>query len=352
MKKKLLTALVANLMVFSMGSVFAASSTTDNDCVTFDGNITFHYRDQHDGNYVDGKSSQTRTAFKSTLKLNTNIRLTNNISLYSRFSYQHMNKEDAAFARDYADKSASDLNDAAIDAFGVKYVDKNYNVVIGSQVLKLGGGLLYDNGFMGRYSMAYAINVTKKMSSGDVTAIVAQTNYQTGKENDKFFVLQGDYHLNPKTDLGTMVAHVNYGGTTKADFNIPDSSVTFFSVYGSRKLTNKLDFSAEYLVGTTSSDNQGFQANLGYQLDKKNRLLAGYYYVEDQANIFDDNFGDMTGAANNNTKGIVVAWIHKFNDKTSFMIGDLNYKKVNSNSLSQCVTDDRNRFFTNFSINF
>ncbi|WP_427112469.1 hypothetical protein [Megasphaera sueciensis] len=352
MKKKLLIALVTNLMVFSMGSVLAETTTTNNDPITFDGNITFHYRDQHDGNYVNGRPSQTRTAFKSTLQLNTNIRITSNLSAYARFSYQHINKEDAAFARDYFDKSISDLNDAAIDSFGLKYTNKNYNVVLGSQALTLGGRLLYDNGFMGRYILPYAVNVTKKMGSGNITAIAAQTNYQSGKNNDKFFVLQGNYHLNPKTDLGTMVAHVNYGGTTKADFNIPDSSVTFFSVYGSKKLTNTLNLSAEYLIGSTSSDNQAFQTNLGYQVDKKNRLMAGYYYVEDQANIFDDNGGDMTGAANNNTKGLVFAWIHKFDDKTSLTIGDLNYKKINSNSFSQCVSDDRNRFFTNLSIHF
>ena len=200
--------------------------------------------------------------------------------------------------------------------------------------------------------MPYAINATRKMKAGELTAIAAQTNYQSGKENDKFFVVQGNYHLNSKTDLGGMIAHVNYGNTTKSTFNIPDSDVTFFSVYGSRKLTDKLDLSAEYLVGTASSANQGFQANLGYQFDKKNRLMGGYYYVEDQANIFDANFGDMTGAANNNANGFVIAWLHKFDDKTSLVIGDLNYKKIDSNSLSQCVTDDRNRFFTNFTIRF
>lgn len=350
MNKKLVMAIAANLMILGAGAVFAAD-TTENP-MSFDGNVTFHYRDQHDGRYSNGAASQSRTAFKSTVTLNANVPITTNLSTYARFTYQHMNKKSAAFARDYFDKSESDLNDASIDGFGLKYVNGGYTYVVGSQALTLGGGLLYDNGFIGRHILPYAINVNKDMKSGNINVIAARTNYQSGKDNDKFFVVQGKYHLNQKTDLGGMIANVDYGNTTKNDFNIPDSNVTFFSVYGNHQFTDKVNVSAEYLVGTVDSDNQAFLTTIGYQLDKKNTLSTGYYYVEDQANIFDDNAADMTTAPNNNTKGFVVSWSHKFNDKTKLTIGDLNYKKIKSNSLSQCVTSDRNRFFANLSINF
>lgn len=349
MKKKLLMALTASLVISGVGSALASDDGTG---VQFDGSLTFHYRSQHDSDYVGGKPDKTRNAFKSTVTLNAQAPLAKNLDAYARFTFQHINAESGAFSRDYFNKPSSDLNNGAIDAFGLKYKNAGYTYVIGSQALTLGGGLVYDNGYIGKYALPYAVNVSKKIGAVDVTAIAAQTNYQNGKKNDDFYVVEGNYAVNAKTNVGAMVAHVNYGKTTVADYNLSDSNVTFFSVYGSNKLSNKATVSAEYLVGSTSSANQAFQVNLGYQLDKKNKVSAGYYYVEDQANIFDENGGDMTTSPNNNTKGVVVSWTHGFDEKTSLTIGDFNYSKIDKNSISQCVTSDRNRFFTNLSVKF
>jgi len=69
-------------------------------------------------------------------------------------------------------------------------------------------------------------------------------------------------------------------------------------------------------------------------------------------NIFDENGGDMTTSPTNNTKGVVVSCTHGFDKKTSLTIGDVNDSKIDKNSISQCVTSDRNRSFTNLSVKF
>lgn len=349
MKKKVLMALTASLVISGVGGAFAAE---DDNAVKLDGNITFHYRSQHENNYANGNPDNTRNAFKSTITLNAEAPLANNLNAYARFTFQNIDKTNGAFARDYYDKPDSDLNNAAIDAFGLKYKNAGYTYVVGSQALTLGGGIAYDNGYIGKYALPYAINVSKKVGAVDLNVIAAKTNYQNSKENDKFYAIQGSYDVNAKTNLGAMIAYVNYGKNTVADYHLPDNNVTLFSIYGSNKLSDKASVSAEYLVGSTSSDNQAFQTNVNYQADNKNSLSAGYYYIEDQANIFDDNGGDMTTAPNNNTKGVVVAWTHNFDKNTSLKIGDYNYKMIDNNSISKCVTNDRNRLFTNVSVKF
>lgn len=336
-------ALTASLVLTGVGTVFAAD-----DAVKIDGSITFHYRDQHDPQRTGDK---TRNSFKSTVTLNAEAPIASNLDAYARFTYQNISKDSGNFAKDFIGAD-DDNNNAALDAFGLKYNNAGYSYVIGSQALTLGGGIAYDNGFIGKHALPYAVNVNKKVGAVNLNAIAAKTNYQDNKENDKFYVLQGTMAVSDKSTVGAMLAQVNYGKNTVADFNLKSDDVTFLSVYGTRKLSDRTSLSAEYLKSSVSYASQGVQANVTRVLDDKNKLTTGVYYIQDQANIFDDNLADMSGTPNNNTKGTLLVWNHKFDKTTSLTVGNLNYKVIDSHPTSNLIKSDRNRFFTNVSVKF
>lgn len=336
-------ALTASLVLTGVGTAFAAD-----DAVKIDGTITLHYRTQHDPQRTGDK---TRNSFKSTVTLNAEAPIVSNLDAYARFTYQNISKDSGNFAKDFIG-AADDNNNAALDAFGLKYSNAGYSYVIGSQALTLGGGIAYDNGFIGKHALPYAVNVSKKVGAVNLNTIAAKTNYQDGKDDDKFYVLQGTTAVSDKATVGAMLAQVNYGKDTVAQWNLKTDDVTLFSVYGTRQLSDRTSLSAEYLKSSVSYANQGFQANVTRKLDDKNKLTTGVYYIQDQANIFDYNLADMSGTPNSNTKGGLIIWNHTFDKNTSLTVGDFNYKVLDKSATSQTVTSDRNRFFTNVSVKF
>lgn len=344
-------ALTASLVIAGLGTA-CAEEAADN-AVKFDGNVTFHYRSQRDTDASNVLND--RNAFKTTITLNATAPLSDKLDAYARFTYQNINNNDARFARDYSlyKKTAdASLNNAAIDAYGFKYKNAGYTYVVGTQALTLGGGMAYDNGYIGKYALPYAINASKKVGAVNLNVIAARTNYQNDIKDDSFYTVQGNYDVSAKTNLGAMITYVDYGKDTASWYHL-DKDATLFSLYGSHKLSDKATVSGEFLTSSVSEQNNGIQTNLSYKLDEKNGLMAGYYYIEDQANIFEKNAGDMTTWPNNNAKGYVVAWTHKFDKNTTLKIANLNYKMIERDGgISQCVTSDRNRFFTNLSVNF
>lgn len=353
MKKQLLAAVTASILISAVGTAFAAEET--NKDIKFDGSFSIKYRDQEKLNVAAGTPDKIRTAWKSTLTLNMDAPLTNNLDFYTTFNYQNVNTKagGGTFSKDYF--NSSDHTNSGITAFGLKYKNAGYSYVVGSQAMTLGGGLAYDNGYIGKNALPYALNVSKKVGATDLNLIVAKTNYQSGKENDKFYAIQGSYAVTPQTDLGAMFAHVSYGNSTLTDMgNMKDSGVNFYSIYGSHKLSDKATLSGEYIRASSSINNQGFQTNFSYKLDEKNTLGAGYYRVEDQASIYDLNGGGMTTSPNNNAEGYIVSWKHKFDKNISFTVADLNYKAITGTSITNggAGPTDRNRFFTNVTVTF
>jgi hypothetical protein len=348
MKKQLVVALTASVVISGVGTAFAAEDS--NQEIKFDGSFSTQYRDQRDTNIV-GKPDLNRTAWKTTLTLNVDAPLAKNLDAYASLNYQNINTNaGVGFVADYL--HSDDKNNSGISAIGFKYKNDGYSYVVGSQAMTLGGGLAYDNGYIGRNALPYALNVSKKVGATDLNAIVAKTNYQAGIENDKFYAVQGSYAATPETKLGAMFAHVSYGKDTMSNWGFQESSVNFYSVYGSHKLSNKTTISAEYLKASSQADNQAFQTNLSYNLDGKNTLSAGYYHVEDQASIVDYNGGGMTTSPNNNTQGYVVSWKHNFDKNISLKIADLNYTKINATTNVGGANSDRNRFYTTATVSF
>lgn len=349
MKKPLLAALTASIIISGVGTAFAAEDS--NQEIKIDGSFSTYYRDQHDTNRGAGKSDLTRPAWKTTLTLNVDAPVAKNLDAYASLNYQTIHSNaGASWVADYG--YSNDKNNAAISAFGLKYKNDGYSYVVGSQAMTLGGGLAYDNGYIGRHDLPYAVNISKKVGATDLNVIAAQTNYPNGIENDKFYTIQGSYAVTPETNLGAMFTHVSYGKDTVINNLLPDRSVNLYSIYGSHQLSDKATLSGEYLKSSTKNDNQAFQTNLSFALDDKNTLSAGYYRVEDQANMVDYYFGGMTTAPYNNTQGYAVSWKHKFEKNISLKIGYLNYTKINATSEAGGASTDRSRFYTTATVNF
>lgn len=348
MKKKLLMALTTSLVIAGLGTA-CAEEAADN-AVKFDGNVTFHFRSQRDTDASDVLTK--RNAFKTTLTLNATAPLSEQLDAYARFTFQYANDKDrGAFARDFFNK-AGDSSSAAIDAYGFKYKNAGYTYVVGTQALTLGAGMAYDNGYVGKNALPYAINVSKKVGAVNLNVIAAETNYQNNIDNDKFYTVQGNYDVSAKTNLGAMVTYVDYGKDTATKYNL-DKDATLFSLYGSHKLNDKATVSAEFLTSSVSDQNTGLQTSLSYKLDEKNGLGASYYYIEDQANLFDYNAAGITGWPFNNVKGVMVSWSHKFDKNTTLKLADFNYDTIEKDGgVSGIVKKDRNRLFANLSVNF
>ncbi|MBU2700004.1 hypothetical protein Ga0466249_001096 [Sporomusaceae bacterium BoRhaA] len=346
MKKILLATLTASIIISGAGTTFAAEDS--NQEMKLDGSLSIHYRDQLD---KSNGADTTKTGWKTTLTLNIDAPLAKNLDAYASLNYQNINSNAGAGWINDHEPSGADKNYAALSAYGLKYNNNGYSYVVGSQDITLGGGLAYDNGYIGKNNLPYALNVSKKVGATDLNVIVAKTNYQAGIENDKFYAVQGSYAITPETNLGAMFAHVSYGKKTLSTYHLPDSHVNFYSVYGSHKLSDQVTLSAEYLKSSTKTDNQAYQTNLSYKLDGKNTLSVGYYHAEDQSDIVDYNEADMTTTCNTNTQGYTVSWKHNFEKNISLKIGYLNYTKINATSNIAGGTD-RNRFYSTATISF
>ncbi|MBU2699276.1 hypothetical protein Ga0466249_000355 [Sporomusaceae bacterium BoRhaA] len=344
-KKFMMNCLISSILLATSTGFAAADASQD---LQISGSILFHYRIQRDEQYPQGAPDITRNGFKTLFLLNMDQKLNENFALYARATYEAFSSRYGNFGTDnYVDRNYH----GAIDEYGLKYNHAGYTYKLGLQSLTLGGGLVYDNGYIGKHSLPYALTMDGKVGKIDVNVVAAQTNYQGSLENDKFYAVQGSYAMKDKASVGAMIVHADYGKDTTNAYMGGRSSVNYYSVYGSYPLSDKLTISAEYLLSSMKKDNQAHIAQLSYSTDSKNTFGLGYYRVEDQTSINDYNAGCMTTSPNTNTKGYLVSFKHKFDKNVSWSVSDFHYDKINSSS-SNGASTNRNRFGTTLAIAF
>lgn len=348
MKKQILMTLITSLFMSAAGTVFAAEAEDFSHEIKIDGSILTQWRSQRDTN---GAPNRTRNGFKALFTLNADAPVNKNFDIYARMTYETLKHDWGTFMADYVNNTSQD--NAAIDAYGIKYKNAGYTYTLGKQYLTFGQGLVYDDdGYVGNYTAPYALNVTGKVGITDISVMLVKTSYQDDVSNDKIYAVQGSYNINPKTNLGAMFAHASYGDSMVTSYSLPKKSVNYASIFGTYKLSPKANLSAEYSQATAKSDKKGFQTTLNYKLDKKNSLGLGYYYIEDQANILDYNIAGMTTGLSNNAEGYLISFKHKVNKNISFSVNDYNYKKINNVSRGGGAGSDRNRFYTKVIVSF
>jgi hypothetical protein len=334
------------LILLASSTGFAAADTSQDLQIT--GSVQFHYRVQRDEQYLNRTPDFTRNGLKTLFVLNMDQRLSDDFAVYARATYETFSSRYGNFGTDdYADNNYH----GAIDEYGLKYDHDGYRYVLGLQSLTLGGGLVYDNGYIGKHSLPYAFTIDGKIGKVAVNAVAAQTNYQGNLENDRFYAVQGNYAMDNQANIGAMIVHAGYGKDTTRAYMQGTSSVNYYSVYGSYPLSDKLTGSAEYLVSSMNADNKAYITKLSYSPDSKNTFGLAYYHVEDQTSINDYNAGCMTTSPNTNTRGYLVSYKHKFAKNVSWSVSDYQYDKINPSSSNGAATN-RNRLGTTLAIAF
>lgn len=336
MKKQLAMALATSVVMSAAGTVFAAEDPYD---FKFSGSLNTQFRSDDKTNYSNGDENVNATGLKTTLTINMDKALTDNLSLYSRFTHQSFNNNGA---KDQADWIKEDYN-TAIDAFGLKYNNAGVNYTVGSQALTLGAtGLVYDNGFIGRHALPYALKIEGKAGATNLTAGYAKTNYQDGVDNDKFYYLQGQYAVSDKANVGAFFAHAAYGNDTKTNLIVNnEDSLNYYGISASYKITDKLNFVTEFIKSNADKDDKGYIGGFTYALDNKNTFGASYYRVEDQAAIVDANLHSMTTAPFSNAKGYILSYNYKLNNNTTVAASYDTQDRIND-GLAGAI-NDRNR---------
>jgi predicted porin len=347
MKKQIAMALAASCILGAAGTAFAAEVPNPFD-IKFDGSVTLQYRNDERSNAFDPTNNNTRNGFKTTFILNAEKAFNEHFSLYSRLTYQNINGGDAEGPfQDYVD----DQYNGAIDAFGFKYNNAGVNYVLGSQAFTLGAtGIVYDNGFLGKHALPYALKINGKAGATDLTAIYAKTNYQDDYDNDKFYVLQGQYALNDKTSVGGFYAHTDYGNYTKSLVYNKDS-LDYYGVNATYQFTDKLGFVGEYIKSDADRDNKGYIGGLTYAFDKKTTAGLSYYRVEDQAAIVDGNLYSMTTAPFSNASGYIVSVNHKVGPDVTLSASYDTMDKINNEGIAG-ADNDRNRTKIGVTVSF
>lgn len=329
-------ALAASFVMSAAGTVFAA----DND-LKFDGSFTTQYR-------KDSRSNDTYTGQKSTLNINLEKPLTEQLSVYARFMHQAFNNHKAQSVQ--ADWIHEDYN-TAIDAVGFKYSNGGVDYVLGSQALTIGAtGLVYDNGFIGEHALPYALKVSGKSGATDLTAIYAKTNYghvaydgspaAYANDNEDFYVLQGQYAINEKASAGAFLAHVNYNPATNGAAT--KENMRYYGINAGYKLTDKLNFVGEFIKSNADKDDKGFIGGFSYAIDAKNTFNASYYRVEDQAAISDAALTSMTTAPYSNGKGYILSYSHAVDKNTKLAVSYDSLDRINDAAIAG-ANWDRNR---------
>ncbi len=344
-KNVVINCLIGSILLVTSTGFAAADSSRD---LQISGSVQFHYRVQRDEHYADRTPDFTRNGLKTLFVLNMDQKLNNDFSVYARATYETFSSRYDNFGTDnYVDSHYH----GAIDEYGVKYDQGGYHYALGVQSLTLGGGLVYDNCYIGTHSLPYALTIAGKVGSVAVNVVAARTNYQGNLNNDRFYAVQGKYVLNNQANIGALVVHAGYGRDTTNAYMRGTSSVNYYSVFGSYPLSDKLTGSAEYLVSSMNADNKAYSTNLSYSPDAKNTLGIGYYRVEDQTSINDYNIGCMTTSPNTNTKGYIVSFKHKFAKNVSLNVSDFYYDKINHTS-SNGASTNRNRLGTTLAVAF
>jgi hypothetical protein len=329
--KKLLIALLIGGMTLGGMAVAAAENTAPgvktDDSVTaakdsekeettgikLSGSINYEFRNDK----LDAPNQPVK-GYKTLVLLNAETNITKSLDGYVRASYEHFSNAAAtALFKDFA----SDHYSGAVDAFGLEYSNADYKYVVGSQAFTLGAtGILYDNGFVGKNALPYALNMTGKLGKTDLSAFVGQTNYQSGTQA-KFYVAQASYPIGGKATLGTVLAKWDYGTAV--------GSHNYYTINSTYAPVKELTFSAEYLKSNYSQNNKGYAVAVDYKVDENNSLRAALWRVEWNASILDNGLGYMTTYWAD-AKGHTFIWKHNMGKNLTLALTDHVFSQLHS----------------------
>jgi len=328
--KKSISLGLTTFLLLSMSSITSAETNNSSD-VQIDGDFHMEYRSDKNTKNIYGSKDSTANGIKTTLTLNANKKLTDNVDIYARLTSRYADHDlGANYAGDFVHADSKNSS-TAIDQFGVKYHNAGWNYKIGPQNLTLGEtGLLYDDTrFSGKNIFTNAVTATGKLGSVAIQTSIAKTNYDSGFDNDKIYYIHGGYSAN-KSQYGLGYARADYGNTTASTYLRSDdgTSLNYYTADFSYKLTDTLHFSSEFIQSSAKEENHGLNLVLFHIFDKKTNGGITYFKVGEQANIQNAYEGGMTYQWGN-AEGYGVFFNHKLAKNLTFNIADFQMSPIN-----------------------
>ena len=331
MKKLLSIGLTTACLVTSLASI-ASAETLDSSDLKIDGELHMEYRSDKNTKNIYGNKDSTANGVKSTITLNANKKLTNNVDIYARVTSRYADHDlGANYAGDFVHADSKNSS-TAIDQFGLKYHNAGWNYKIGPQNLSLGAtGLLYDDTrFSGKNIFTDAVTANGKIGAIDVTTAIAKTHYDSNLNNDKLYYVHAGYNIN-KSTYGFGYAHANYGNSTANNYLRADdgTALNYYTADFSYQLTSNLHFSSEFIQSSAKEENHGLNLVLFHVFNKNTNGGITYFKVEEQANIQNGYEGGMTYQWGN-AEGYGAFFNHKLSKNVTFNIADFQMSPINT----------------------
>jgi hypothetical protein len=270
--RKLLAALLAS-GIMSTGTVLAAPI---GDVVDISGDYQVSGRVIRD-NIVSPEGQKNSSFFQHTLRINLNVKVDDNTSIFARFSD---GKQLGHYDTVYSDGNNS------LDWYGVKGNFGQVGYSFGRQALNLGQGNIIWTGYLGHGStnMFDGAVLTGKVGNADVQVIGGKTTGTLDWDNRSkewygFDVVQ---QLNPNVKAGLAFAD---NGTDHVRYYAGNATVTF---------SPKFNINGEYVKSSASNLNKGYFINGVYIFDENNNFTVQYNQVDQNAvDSYNSGIGSM-----------------------------------------------------------
>lgn len=349
MKKLLAALLFASTLLICNNAIAAEDEDGDQRNLKIEGNLTLEYRNDK----VEKSSlAGSYAGIKTQVELNISQKLTDNLDFYTRATYEKLggglNPDSNGKVttgtytgynspQDYVDKRYN----GAIDAFGFKVKAEDWTWTLGSQALTIGQGMIYDNSFIGKHALPYAVDGKGKVGTVSTEVFAAKTNYQSGiAANDQFSGIVVGYDVTPKTNIGAF--YTNWVAGSAANYPGFATQMNFIGFDATYRLDRKVTFNGEIAKSNASSSNKAYIGGVTYTFDKVDSVSLSAYRSEDLSDINDANLGGMTTAPEANSRGYILSWNHKLGENMSLKVAYDSYAHINATAVTG-TDNDSNR---------
>ena len=325
MKKALLMA-VAACAVFGFAGIASANSPDSSD-FKINGDVELRYR--ADTNTHDQFGNGTNDGMRYVLTLNMTQKLADNFNLYARYSYMTAPADLVnTFGADVVSNNGK-TSFSTVDQYGLDYKNAGWKYKLGAQSLSLGAtGLLYDDRrYFGPHIFNNALNASGKVGDVNVNAVIAESNYGSGLENDKIYYAHGSLPVNRST-FGLGYARANYGSATAlGPVENNATGVNYYTGDFGYKLADDLFFHSEFIKSSAADNNKGINLVLFHIIDAKNNGGIAWFHVEGQAALQQESQGNMTYQWGN-AQGAGFFFNHKITKDITFSVVDFKMKQI------------------------
>jgi len=290
---------------------------------------------------IQNRSGDTDSPAKGTftitrIRLNENVPVTENISLYSRFAI------DQAAGKAYNNGLYD--TDGAFDRWGINWKYKNGSLKLGRQDVVLGQenlvlGTLIDA--VGENNQLTGLTAIWKMGNNSLKLVGGRLGsglFQPLKKIEaNLYGLQMDHKVNQRLNIGgtyRQVATIDQYSAIRATLYPPHKDVlNTYSLFASYYLDAKTIAYTEFGYSNADQYNSGLGIGISHRMDMKNSYSINYFRQGINSGLL-RNWGapDFARWAGNTTwQGVAIYYRYQMDRNTSLEVSDY-YEKGNVNN--------------------